>query len=245
MPRVFTHALKLAGFNAPLYAVAALGMAGGSAVAALAPMNEVRIAGALLALGAGWFGAVSFLAFHAMFDRSGFLDWTWLQQELSPPPKRWLHVSAGLELTDAPMSTLFQNAEGVSLDIYDPVTMPAPAVGRAHEKAGATAKQARPDALPVADGWADAIVVTLAAHEIRDDTQRARFFDEVKRVLAPAGRLVLIEHLRDAASLLAFGPGFLHFLPRREWLEQTARIGLEVERERGFSPFIRVFTCAR
>ncbi len=240
---MFKHALRLARYNVPLYAGAALVLAGGSTIAVLADRLDVRILAALAAAGAAWFGSVSFLAFHAMFDRSGFLDWTWLRDELPSPPRRWVHVSAGLELTTAPMSTLFAGTEGVSLDIYDPVSMPAPAVGRARElRAAATA--ARPDALPVDSGSADAVVVVLAAHEIRDAALRARFFDEVKRILAPSGRLVLVEHLRDAVSALAFGPGFLHFLPRSEWLAQTARVGLRVERERSFSPFIRVFTCA-
>src|SRR5262249_49657819 len=126
---MLTHARRLARYNAPLYVAATLAVATGVAVAALAGPLALRIAGALVASGAAWFGAASFLAFHAMFDRSGFLEWAWLRDELPAPPARWVHVSAGLELTNAPMAELFPGTEGIALDIYDPVSMPAPAVG--------------------------------------------------------------------------------------------------------------------
>ncbi|MBI3723434.1 methyltransferase domain-containing protein [bacterium] len=193
---------------------------------------------------AGWFAASSFLAFHAMFDRSVFTRWEWVREELDPPPARWVHVSAGLELTRIPLGELFPGSQGASVDIYDEETMPAPAVGRARERR-ADATSAPPDALPVEKGWADAVLVVLAAHEIRSRPMREKFFSEIDRILAPEGRLVLVEHLRDLSSALAFGPGFLHFLPRGEWLRLTRGIHLRVERERSFTPFVRVFLCRR
>lgn len=241
---MFTQARRLARYNWPLYAGAGLTLVGGVVVAFAAQHPLLRALGGFAAAVAGWFAGASFLAFHAMFDRSDFTRWDWLRHELETPPGRWVHVSAGLELTRAPMGELFPGSQGVNVDIYDPAWMPASAVGRARALR-ADATPAPPDALPVEDGWADAVLVVLAAHEIRAPRTRERFFGELDRILAPTGRLVLIEHLRDVASALAFGPGFLHFLPRREWLRLTGRIGLRVERERSFTPFVRVFICAR
>jgi hypothetical protein len=51
---------------------------------------------------------------------------------------------------------------------------------------------------------------------------------------------VLVEHTRDAASFLAFGPGFLHFLPRSEWLRLVAASGLRVAKELRITPFVTV-----
>lgn len=241
---MFTNALRLARYNWPLYAGTTLAVAVGVATACLAPDPRLQALGGLAAGVAGWFGLASFLAFHAMFDRSGYGEWTWLRDELAPPPARWLHVSAGIQLTHAPMRTLFPGTTGKDVDIWDPVTMPAPAIGRARELR-AEAVSAMPDKLPVDDKSVDAAVVVLAAHEIRARDMREKFFRELDRALALNGRLVLVEHLRDAASALAFGPGFLHFMPRSEWLARTSAIGLRVARERSFSPFIRVFFCER
>jgi hypothetical protein len=52
------------------------------------------------------------------------------------------------------------------------------------------------------------------------------------RVAAPRGKVIVVEHLRDLAAALAFGPGISHFFPRREWLRMGSVAGLAVERER-------------
>ncbi|MCE9584409.1 MAG: methyltransferase domain-containing protein [Planctomycetes bacterium] len=241
---MFTQALRLARYNWPLYAAVVVTVSGGTAAACLVPRLEVRLAAAAAAVVAEWFGAASFLAFHAMFDCSEFGKWTWLREELAPPPARWLHLSAGIELTHAPLAALFPGSAGRDVDLYDPVTMPAPAIGRAQENKG-SALRAKPDALPADAASVDAAVVVLAAHEIHALDMRKSFFRELDRVLAPGGRIVLVEHLRNLPALLAFGPGFLHFLPRSEWLRRTGEIGFRVARERSFTPFIRVFVCER
>jgi len=59
--------------------------------------------------------------------------------------------------------------------------------------------------------------------------------------LAPGGRLLLVEHLRDAWNFLAFGPGCWHFLPRGEWMERASEPGFRVEQELRKTPFVRVW----
>src|SRR5436190_6210 len=75
------------------------------------------------------------------------------------------------------------------------------------------ALSARLTALPFAGGTLDALFLVFAAHEIRRPELRLRFFQELRRTLAPRGRLLIVEHLRDPANFAAFGPGFFHFLP--------------------------------
>jgi len=41
-------------------------------------------------------------------------------------------------------------------------------------------------------------------------------------------------------NFLAFGPGFLHFLPRGEWLRVAHESGLLAVRDFRFTPFVRV-----
>jgi SAM-dependent methyltransferase len=213
----------------------------GTAVAAsgLAPplLRGVAILGVLVAV---WFGGASFLAFHWIFDRSPFLRWSWLR-ELGPVPARWVHVNAGLDETRAPVAEIFPGTEGRDVEIFDPRSMTAPALNRARKLEGRSATPAPPGALPVDSGWADAVYVVLAAHEVRDARERKKLFGELKRILSPGGRLVLIEHPRNLAGALAFGPGVLHFLPVAEWAHLSDLVGLRLESERDITPFVRVF----
>jgi ubiquinone/menaquinone biosynthesis C-methylase UbiE len=103
----------------------------------------------------------------------------------------------------------------------------------------------RPTALALADEACDAIVIAFTAHEIRDVRARETFFGEVKRVLRPGGRAFLIEHVRDAANFLAFGPGFMHFMPRAEWLRVVTHAGLVVKDESRVTPFVMALTLER
>jgi SAM-dependent methyltransferase len=239
----FTRALRIAGYNWPLYVGAAAGVAAGVAVAWLPGLPlPVRWLGGAGAVVAGWFAAASFWAFHAMFDRSELLGGQWLAEEISQLPNRWVQINAGLEETTLPMDDVFPAAEGKTLDLYNPVVMTEPAVTRARQNmANVGSIAVQPDALPVEDGWADVVVVTLAAHEIREGAKRERFFHELRRIVSPDGRVVVVEHLRDLAAALAFGPGILHFFPRGEWLRLGKLAGLELERERRITAFVRVF----
>jgi SAM-dependent methyltransferase len=236
----FSGGLRVARYSWPLYAAAAVGLVIGAAVASSARLPPLvrwaAVAGMAVAL---WFSCASFLAFHWIFDRSELTRWDWLRS-LGPPPARWVHVNAGLDETQAPLARLFPGAEGRDVDIFDPASMTAPTLARAREKRGRDALGARPGALPIETGWADGVYVVLAAHEVRDAREREKLFGELRRIVRPDGRLVLIEHPRNLAGALAFGPGVVHFLPMAEWSRLAALTGFRLESERAMSPFVRV-----
>ena len=58
-------------------------------------------------------------------------------------------------------------------------------------------------------------------------------------VIVRSGRVILAEHSRNVANFLAFGPGFLHFLPYSEWLRLGRTANLRVVREGRITPFVR------
>lgn len=215
--------------------------AGGLAALAPAPL-WLRLAGLGVALVAAWFTAASLGAFHWMFDRSDLLTGRWLP---GPPPARWVQLSVALEQTTLPLESVFPDAEGRSFDLFDPEVTSEPAVGRARAARGSALLRVAPDDVPVEDAWAELVVVPLAAHEVRDPAVRRAFFAELERILAPGGRLVLAEHPRNLASLLAFGPGVLHFLPRSEWVRRAADAGLEVVERRAKTPFVDLWTLQK
>ena len=76
--------------------------------------------------------------------------------------------------------------------------------------AAARASAAR---LPVASGSQDTVFAVFAAHELRHRAHLKALFDEIARVLRPGGTLVLVEHLRNAAATVVYGPGAWHFRP--------------------------------
>jgi SAM-dependent methyltransferase len=235
-------------FNWPYYALAAF-VAGSSAAAlSFLPMpSKLRlvIAGGLAAIIFWQIGSLA--ASHYVYDRSRFNRWDWLPSLLPQPPARWVNIHCGHDETSRHLRRLFPESTGLLLDIYDAEQMTESSIRRARRFA-TDAPRAVPckfSALPVGDGQLDAAFVIFAAHEIRQRDSRRRFFAELYRLLAPQGRIVLVEHLRDAVNFAAFGPGFWHFLPPREWLRLAQKTGFAVETEFRVTPFVRVFVLGK
>jgi ubiquinone/menaquinone biosynthesis C-methylase UbiE len=101
------------------------------------------------------------------------------------------------------------------------------------------------DALPLPDRDRDTAFLLFTAHEIRHPDRRTQFLREVARVMTNSGQLLLVEHLRDWKNFIAYGPGFLHFYSRNEWMRVAREAGLMVERECLVTPFVRCFVMRK
>lgn len=218
---------QIVRFNWPKYAATA----GVVAVAAVMPLLQPVAALAV------WWAVASLAASWYVYDRSGLYEWGWLAEHIRPP-RRYVNVHAGLDESTAKLRRIFPGARGRTLNIYDPKRMPESSIRRAQLDDGP-----RVDALslPVGDGAVDTAFVLMAAHELRKAADRRGFFSELRRIVEPGGRIVLVEHLRDAANFAAFGPGFTHFISKREWRAAARDAGLEVVREASATPFVRLF----
>jgi SAM-dependent methyltransferase len=192
---------------------------------------------------AGWWTIASVVAAYWVFDRAGIYELRWLDQARIGSARRWANIHAGLD----EFSSLLERRLGCEpvavLDIYDPERMTEPAIARARGVHPAHARTVRADhaALPIPDGSCDAVFVIFAAHELRTRADRAAFFGEVRRCLAPGGAAVVLEFVRDMPNFIAFGPGFRHFFSRRTWSEAFADSGLSGSRERRLTPLVRMF----
>jgi hypothetical protein len=184
---------------------------------------------------------------HYVYDRFPLYDLHWMERALGHAPRRWINIHAGWDETSDLLRTIFPDAVGEAVDLFDPRVMTEPSIRQAR-RASRTAvptTPARYDALPFESGTVDAAFVIFAAHELRRREQRAKFFKEVARVLSAGGECLLIEHARDRWNFLAFGPGFLHFFPQREWRLAARQAGLEVSNELAMTRFVHVFVLRR
>lgn len=239
----FQGVTNVVRFNWPAYATAA----GVTALGAWLASNRkvpcaLRVAGAAAAAGTVWQTAASLSASHLVYDRSGLYSLDWLPGLWPEKPKCIINVHAGFDETTDRLRALYRKAKIHTFDFYDSERNPEPSIARAralHPPRPGTHRVGCDD-WPLPDASADAILLFLAAHEMRDPEDRRRLFAELQRVCAPDGRIVVVEHLRDAANLLAYGPGFLHFLSRTVWVEEPADF-LFLVGELSLTPFLRVF----
>jgi SAM-dependent methyltransferase len=230
-------AFRIFSYNWPIYI-------GTWAGAGLVVVMATRLAG-ILRDAAVFAGAVAILwsvfslvvSFY-IYDRSELARGTWLRALLPDRCEAWATIHAGLDAEIALDGV--PGACVARLDIFDAAFMTAPSIRRARALTPPSmpATPCSPTALAFGDGACDAVVVAFTAHEIRDATARERFFDEVRRGLRLGGTMLLVEHVRDFANFVAFGPGFWHFLPRGEWLRLASRAGLRVRREQRVTPWV-------
>lgn len=177
---------------------------------------------------AAWWLVASIVASYWVYARSELASARWMQELLPGGPTRWCNLHAGLDPTSDALRALFPTARGVSIDLLDSGLMTEASIRRAAQ-----------DALPLGDQSIDTVVLMLAARELRDADRRAALFAEIERVLETWGSLLIVEHVRDLANFLAFGPGLLHFFPERVWREAATAEGLEFSDERRITPFVR------
>jgi len=252
--RPILHGLRqIVRYNWPQYVMGAACIAAGVLLLAAASVPLLLwwaiLAGIVLA---GWWLVGSLIASCWIYDLSPLTRWKWLDAWLpdahdGSTPLRLLNIHSGLDDTTLILRSVFPNASIRVVDLYDPRVMTEPSIHRARRASPPVAgtEPGTPRRLPADDQSADAVLLLLAAHELRRPAEREALFGEVRRVLPAGGRVVLAEHARDGWNFLAFGPGFGHFLPYGEWLRLARVVGLRVIHQGRITPFIRTLVVER
>jgi SAM-dependent methyltransferase len=179
-----------------------------------------------------------------VYDRSDLYRWGWLERALRGSAlHQVIFCHSGFDESSSELRARFRDVEWRVLDHFDAKQMTEASIRRARAMYPPTpGTLASPyDAWPVLPESADVIFGLLAIHELRSEAERGAWFAEARRCLRKGGRVVLIEHVRDAANFLAFGPGFLHFHSPASWCrcwEQAGFASLDAFR---VTPFVRVF----
>jgi SAM-dependent methyltransferase len=228
---------QIVAFNWPKLAGAVLAVAAALVVTGLA-RGMVAAVGGVVAGGLSWFLGASLAVSWWVYDRSDLQDWRWLRPMLAGAGS-WASVHAGFD--DAgPALPAALGAPAAVVDMSPMLGRVSPSLRRArrlHPAAGAG--RLAVDGLPLGTSSMDAVVLVFSAHEVRERRRREALFSELRRVVRPGGRVVLVEHLRDAVNVAAFGLGAWHFRTRASWVAVGRRCGLRLEDEAAMTAFVR------
>ena len=188
---------------------------------------------ALAACAAGFLTIlISMLATLHAYDFSGLYDLRWLDPWMKGV-RFGANIHSGFDETTELIREAYPDVNWQVFDFYDPARHTEISIKRAravHPPQSDTVKTTTSH-LPLDDQALDRVVLMLAAHEIRDHDERVTFFRELRRVIADDGLVLVTEHLRDPANIVAYTLGAWHFHPRSEWLATFEQAGFELVQE--------------
>ncbi|MFD7730330.1 class I SAM-dependent methyltransferase [Kitasatospora phosalacinea] len=241
----FSGVREVVRYNWPLYAAGCLAAGAGLAASHRLPGPAAALARAG-AVAAAALLTSSTAATWWVYDRSELRTFDWLAELLPDGPGEHLVLSSGLDEASRPVAARWPRHPQTVVDLYDPALMTEGSIRRARHRVPPAPRTlpGRHDHLPTATGSADTVLAVFAAHELRRTDDRHALFAECARVLRPGGRLVLVEHLRDAANTAVYGPGARHFFPRRTWLRAAAGADLRLVAELRIGGLVTAFTFA-
>jgi SAM-dependent methyltransferase len=243
-PDLPTRPADVIGFNAAPFLLGPVGGLVAMAVALTSLPLVVRViavlAGVLAILWTFAAVATTWWVFGARAERR----WAWVEATAGRP-RRWLNLTTGFDDSTATLRRRL-DADGRAVDVFDPTIDHEPALRRARRRYPVGSVSVAPSALEAAieTGVFDTVFLLMAAHETHG-AQRQALFRVAARTLRPEGRLVLVEHLRDIANLVAFGPGAMHFATRADWLAVAAESRLTLVEETRLTPFVAGFVFRR
>jgi SAM-dependent methyltransferase len=240
----FDGMLRVFKFNWPVYA-AAFAASFACLVLALLPQlpDGLRILSGVLSMLVACQTVASLVASHSVYDLSILKGWRWLPDVKNGDGLKIVNVHSGYDETSGALAKLYPEGQIAVIDLYPSLRRREPSIARARALYPPASEPVctTVDAWPIEEGSVDLILIALAAHELREPVLRERLFCQARSVLAPDGRLVLVEHLRDWPNFFAFGPGFLHFIAESEWRRCIALAGLKMLKCYKITPLVGVF----
>lgn len=242
------HGLRqIVRFNWPFYAAAAVFVVPGPLIVRQLPGPAGVHAVLYSAIGLTAFWTIASLgASWLVYDRSCLMTGNWIREALGYRPRAWVNIHAGLDELTPILRARLPGTQGRVFDIFDAREMTEPSIARARGgNSGSGSEVADFHHLPLPTGTMDAAFLLLSAHELRTPDARCALLKEVHRVLHPGRHVIVAEHLRNGANMLAFGPGAWHFHSRRAWTRSFEQARFGIYDEFSITPFVRVFVLRR
>ncbi len=188
---------------------------------------------------------VSLLVSWYVYDQSNLYTLDWLGEQGTP--REIVNIHAGFDETSVFLAQRFPTANLQVFDFYDPELHTEISIKRARKAYAAFPGTVAisTSEVPLPENSVDLIFLLLSAHEIREETERSRFFSVLRMALKPGGKIIVAEHLRDRANLLAYSLGAFHFLPREEWYHTFTMASFNLVEEQKINPFITAFMLTK
>jgi hypothetical protein len=185
----------------------------------------------------------SLVVSYYIYDFSNLYKLSWLDNLLIRGNGKIVNINAGFDETSNLLKSKFANSELVVFDFYDPAKHTEVSIKRARKAYPPfpNTQRVKTNHLPLQDNSTEKVFAILSAHEIRNDDERNSFFRELRRALTATGQIIVTEHLRDTANLLAYNIGFFHFHSKTTWLNTFRNAGLRVTSQIKNTPFVTTF----
>lgn len=178
---------------------------------------------------------------YYIYDFSDFYSFEWLKLRIGDG-QTLVNINAGFDETSTILVAKYPEANLRIMDFYDPVKHTEVSIQRARKAYPPfhATEKIETKHLPLAENSIDFIFLIFAAHEIRENQERIDFFVQLRNSLKPNGKIVVVEHLRDAVNFLAYNFGFFHFLSLRTWRKNFITANLKEESHSNFTPFVKI-----
>lgn len=241
-----TGVYRVMRFNWHFYAIAVIAL--GSLVFILPHFSGwLNIGGWILVLMASLSVLTSLLVTFYVYDLSGLYKLLWLDQSMLGKPISIVNIHAGYDETTELVISKFPTAEVLVFDFFDPTKHTEVSIHRARKlyPSFPGTRRIRTDHIPLLDKTVDLVLLIFAAHEIRNEDERTRFFKECKRVLKDGGHIAVVEHLRDLPNALAYNIGVFHFHTAQTWTDTFKAAGLAVKDSRKINAFVHLYILGK
>ena len=154
------------------------------------------------------------------------------------PNSRFVHLGLGRRLTPLQLSRRLTSGHLTVIDLYNPQLTPSPSLARAREKQRRAVGDPRLtwldgtiDLLPLPDGSVEVVTGSHLLREFWQHGDRELLLRETRRILAPGGRLVLLEKSRSSTNWLVVGPGGWHLPTVDYWRHLFEGAGFRLIKE--------------
>ncbi|MEJ2749637.1 MAG: class I SAM-dependent methyltransferase, partial [Anaerolineae bacterium] len=136
----------------------------------------------------------------------------------------------------------------VVVDIYSPQWTPGQSLVRyrtrmAHPPSDPRIswQTGRIDLLPLPDKSVTAVILCQVLSEFWQEGDQLKLLDEIYRILAENGRLLVAESVRSRANSLYLGPQTLSLAPVEQWRSLLQKAGFRVRSEKDLQGIIHCF----
>jgi hypothetical protein len=240
----FDGVSNIVRFNWPMFAIAATLTVVAVAGVAFATTTALRTLLALSAVSLGGGMVVSLAVSHLIYDRSDLYRFAWLTRAVDGLDVRAAtFCQTGFDECSVLLRQRTPATAWTVLDHYDPARMREPSIQRARRSCPPPpgTVSAPFNAWPTASRSTNVVIAMLAIHELRSEQERTQWFTEARRTTPHDGRIIMVEHVRDLANALAFGPGALHFHSIATWRRSWESAQLRARDEYRVTPWVRIF----